>query len=128
MYWHVQHDDHVYSGDRYVLLANDGESAEEIVRKHNAELDQLAGAIRQLRASYQSRSMLDVGRRQLLDHFEGFLQRKRTEQQDLQSAADCLTSWLLDHTETVFCEEPDIDEARQVILDKITEMETKEKA
>jgi hypothetical protein len=66
--------------------------------------------------------MLDVGRRQLLGHFEEFMKRERTGHQDLQTAFDCLTSWLLDNTEDVFEEEPAIDEARSAIAEKIEEL------
>ncbi|WP_276122667.1 hypothetical protein [Pararhizobium qamdonense] len=44
---------------------------------------------------------------------------------DLLRAFDNLTSWLLDSTETVFEEEPDIDEARSAIWEKIEELERK---
>jgi hypothetical protein len=122
MYWHRQHDDHVFSGGRFVMLANNEAHAQEIVDKHNAEIDLIAGEIRRLKPAYQSGSALDAGRRQLLDHFEEFMKRERTGQQDLQTAFDCLTSWLLDNTEDVFEEEPAIDEARSAIAEKIEEL------
>lgn len=121
MYWHVQHDDHVYSGDQFMLLANDETHAKQIVDRHNAEIDRLAGEIRRLYAGYSGCGMMDAARLQLLEHFKGFIKRERTEQQDLQTALDCLTSYLLDHTETVFQEDEEIDAARFAVQQRIEE-------
>lgn len=125
MYWNIRNDEEIYSGDIHLMTADSPAEAKTIVEFHNRDIDRVVAEIRRLRPEYQTQSMLDVGKRQLLDHFENFTKRDRSKMNDptaeLQAAADCLTSYLLDKTETVFEEDEQIDEARTVILNRIQE-------
>lgn len=122
MYWHVQHDDHVFSGNRFVVLANDEEHAKKIVEAHNAEIDRLTAELRTWNGERKCDVAEDGHIMTWIESLEAFIGKRQTCQQDLNTAFDCLTSWLLDNTEKVFEEESEIDEARSAIWDKIEEL------
>jgi hypothetical protein len=123
MYWHVQHDDHVYSGEDFQFLANDEKHAAEIVAKHNAELDRLTAFLRSFMGERVCEVHADGHIMSPIESIEAFMKRERKVQdRDLQQAFDSLTSWLLDNTEEAFEEEMEIDEARQAIIDKMEEV------
>lgn len=124
MYWHVQHDDHVFGGEQLIVLANDEKHAAQIVAFHNAEIDKVVSRLRYLLSHYQSQSAHDAGRRQIIEDTLAFIgHEKRTDQADLQIALDCLTSYLLDHTDNVFEEDQEIDDARSAIQQRIEQHE-----
>lgn len=124
--WHVQGDTEVWSeSNGYICDAGTPAMANFIADQHNAilgmpQLRRDQWWMQELHKHFATGHVSHETRRAALvvyRHHRGEI--PEGEWDDLIGAFDCLTSWLLDNTEEVFEEEPEIDEARGIIADII---------